>query len=509
MFFKDAEHSLRHPFWAVAARGSVSFDAVLTDELAMAAPTYFWHDYESFGVNPRYDRPSQFAGIRTDFELNVVEEAVMEYCQPALDYVPHPQACLLTGISPQEAQARGWPEPEFIRRVLQELGRAGTCGVGYNSLRFDDELTRHTAWRNFYDPYAREWQNGCSRWDIIDMVRMTYALRPEGINWPRREDGKPSFRLEELAAANDLEQARAHDALSDVHATIALARLIRERQPRLFDYVVSKRDKNSARALLDLEHNTPVLHVSSRFAAEHGCLSAVMPLSLHPTNKNAVLVADLRHDPQPWLDLPPEDLAERIFTPRSDLPEGVERAAIKAVHINKCPVLAPLKTIDAAQAERLALDLNQCHAHFQVLREHLEHLLPSLHLAFSSNEFDAQSDAEQNLYGGFLSGQDRRLCDQVLHTSAEDFDDFELPFEDKRLHDLLFRYRARHYPDSLNDAERDEWARHMSRRLEYAADGGISLDDYDAILNQLSPQADQAELFSALRAWGQQLRAQL
>lgn len=477
----------------------------------MATPTYFWHDYETFGVNPRFDRPSQFAGIRTDLELNVVEEEVMEYCQPTLDYVPHPEACLLTGITPQEAQAKGWPEPEFIRRVLEQLGRPGTCGVGYNSLRFDDEVTRHTAWRNFHDPYAREWRNDCSRWDIIDMVRMTYALRPEGIEWPLREDGKPSFKLEHLAQANNLQQARAHDALSDVHATIDLARLIRDKQPRLYDYVVANRNKQSARSMLDLQSHTPVLHVSSRFPAEQGCLSLVMPLAPHPVNKNAVLVCDLRHDPQAWLDLPPEDLAERIFTPRADLPEGIERAAIKAVHINKCPVLAPVKTLDAAQAKRLALNLDQCREHFKLLKAHVDEVAASLQLVFSQNEFDAINDPEQNLYGGFVGDQDRRLCDQVLQASAEDFTDFELPFTDTRLHDLLFRYRARHYPDSLNAPERDEWARICSRRVEYAADGGISLEQYFGMLDLLASDQDtpQSELVPALKDWGERLRASL
>src|SRR5699024_4482297 len=144
-------------------------------------------------------------------------------------------------------------EPEFIARIVAELSRPGTCGVGYNSLRFDDEVTRHTLWRNFLDPYAREWRDGCSRWDIIDMVRLAYALRPAGIEWPLRADGAPSFRLEDLATANNLEQAQAHDALSDVHATIALARLVRRQQPKLYNYVFENRGKRAAAQLLDLD----------------------------------------------------------------------------------------------------------------------------------------------------------------------------------------------------------------------------------------------------------------
>lgn len=475
----------------------------------MAQRSYLWHDYESFGANPRLDRPAQFAGIRTDLELNVVEEAVIEYCQPCHDVLPQPEACLITGITPQIAQARGWPEPEFIRRVLAELGRPGTCGVGYNSLRFDDELTRHTAWRNFFDPYAREWQNDCSRWDIIDMVRLCYALRPEGIEWPRREDGAPSFRLEELARANGLKQERAHDALSDVEATIALARLIRERQPKLYQFVVAHRDKASARGLLNLQSYEPVVHVSSRFPAEYGCLSLVMPIVAHPVNKNAVLVYDLRQDPESWLDLSPEDLYERIFTPRADLPEDVERVGIKAVHVNRCPVLAPVKTLDAAQAERLQLDLDRCRAHWKAVQGQIEAVRETLTAVFRLGEFEAHSDPEQDLYGGFVSDADRRLCDQVRSLGAEDFVGLELPFADKRLHELLFRYRARHYPESLNEAERDEWARTKSRRIEFAADGGLDLPSYFALLDAARVSPEQQPIIEALRAWGRQVQADL
>ncbi|RLA45884.1 MAG: exodeoxyribonuclease I, partial [Gammaproteobacteria bacterium] len=198
--------------------------------------TFYWHDYETFGVDPSRDRPVQFAGLRTDVDLNVIGEPLVIFARPANDFLPHPQACLVTGISPQQALAEGLPECEFIRRIHEELARPGTCSVGYNSLRFDDEVTRYTLYRNFYDPYAREWQNGNSRWDIIDMVRATCALRPAGIEWPLREDGLPSFRLEDLTSANGISHEAVHDALSDVHATIALARLVKERQPRLYDY---------------------------------------------------------------------------------------------------------------------------------------------------------------------------------------------------------------------------------------------------------------------------------
>ncbi|MEG0558089.1 MAG: exodeoxyribonuclease I, partial [Comamonas sp.] len=210
------------------------------------AHTFFWHDYETFGAQPRYDRPAQFAGIRTDDQLNEIGEPVMWYCQPANDYLPDPQSCLITGITPQRALEDGIPEHEFAALIEAELAQPGTVGVGYNTIRFDDEITRFMFWRNLIDPYAREWQNGCGRWDLLDVVRMVYALRPDGIHWPQKEDGSPSFKLEDLARANGLLHEQAHDALSDVRATIGLARLIRDKQPRLFDFAFGLHKKDGA-----------------------------------------------------------------------------------------------------------------------------------------------------------------------------------------------------------------------------------------------------------------------
>ena len=117
--------------------------------------TFFWHDYETFGRVPRRDRPAQFAGIRTDADLNEIGEPVMHYCQPAPDYLPDPEACLLTGIVPQTCLEKGLPEYQFADAIEAQLAQPGTVGVGYNSIRFDDEVTRHLFWRSLMDPYAR------------------------------------------------------------------------------------------------------------------------------------------------------------------------------------------------------------------------------------------------------------------------------------------------------------------------------------------------------------------
>lgn len=477
----------------------------------MSAFSFYWHDYESFGTHPRLDRPSQFAGLRTNADLEPVGEPLVVYCQPPEDVLPHPMACLVTGITPQQARDRGIPEPDFIGRILQELGAPGTCGVGYNSLRFDDELTRHTAWRNFFDPYAREWQNGCSRWDLIDTVRLVYALRPDGIEWPRREDGAPSFRLEDLAAANKLVQTRAHDALSDVETTIALARLIRDRKPRLWEWVQQHRDKHSVRALLDPARPEIVLHVSQRFPAASGCISPILPLAPHPVNKNAVLCVDLRRPVDDLLQLPPEELADRLFTPAEDLPEGVERLPVKAVHLNRCPVLAPVSTLDAAAAQRLSLDMAECDTRARALVAAQGDVAAKLAALFAAEEREPASDAEQGLYDGFVSDEDRRICDRVRRADADALAALDTPFRDERLNEMLFRYRARHAPASLNEDEVQEWRRWCGNRLAFAPDGGLALEAYVATIDALRAErrGDTAaqDILDALTAWGQELAA--
>jgi exodeoxyribonuclease-1 len=285
----------------------------------MSEPTIFWHDYETWGVDPRRDRAAQFAGIRTNLDLEEVAEPVMFYCKPTTDFLPHPDAVRITGITPQLCDKEGVIEAEFFGRIQEIFSVPGTCGAGYNSIRFDDEVTRFGFYRNFIDPYAREWQNGNNRWDILDLVRMTHALRPEGINWPTREDdsGLSSFRLEHLTAANNIEQVGAHDALVDVRATIDIARLIKSKQPRLYDYFFNLRIKSNVAPLLnthvELGKRKTMLHVSGMFPAELGCISPIVPLLVHPVNKNEIICYDLRHDPSDLLAMNVDEIVENLY----------------------------------------------------------------------------------------------------------------------------------------------------------------------------------------------------
>lgn len=424
--------------------------------------TFYWHDYETWGVNPAVDRPAQFAGLRTTETLEVIGEPLMLYCRPAEDILPQPEACLVTGIAPQKAEAEGVSEAEFMCQVLAQLGQPGTCALGYNTLRFDDEVTRYSAYRNFYDPYEREWQNGNSRWDIIDLVRTCYALRPEGIEWPM-VDGRPSFRLEHLTAANGIGHGNAHDALADVQATIALAKLVKHRQPALFHHLYELRAKQKVAGLFDWQNRKPLLHISSMFKAEQGCASLVLPLAPHPTNKNAVIVVDLLASPEDLIQLDAEAVAARVFTAQAELPEGVARIALKAVHLNKCPVLLPPNALTGPLAKRLGIDLEACERHWQRLLR--EDLTAKVQQVMGRSEFSVRTDPEQQLYDAFIAKQDRTVMAEVREADVNGLRERNFVFADKRLQEMLWRYKARNFSGSLTAREQAQWFEFCQARL--------------------------------------------
>lgn len=475
--------------------------------------TFLWHDYETFGSDSRRDRPVQFAGIRTTLELEIIGEPVMFFGQPPREMPPHPDACLITGITPQQAEREGVNEAEFAARVHEQLAEPGTCGVGYNSLRFDDEFTRQMLYRNFYEPYGREWEHGNSRWDLIDLVRMCEALRPEGIVWPTREDGAPSFKLEHLARVNGLQQERAHDALSDVYALIDLARLIRVRQPRLWDWHFALRRKQRVFELLDVAQMTPLVHVSSRYPANRHCLTLVAPLALHPSRPGEVIVYDLSADPADLIALDDDDIADRVFVSRADLPEGVERIALRTVRANRAPALAPLSVLKDADLTRLQLDPDTCLARAETLRQ-ADGLRDKVQRIYrQASDMPKADDPELALYDGFLPDADKRLLADVRGTPPEQLAERMFPFRDPRYPELLFRYRARNWPHTLTPDERERWDAFRRERLTRpTALTGLTLDDYTARLDALRQDPgmlDRLDLLDQLVAWGEALRADI
>lgn len=460
-------------------------------------PTFYVHDYETFGQRPALDRPAQFAGVRTDLDFNIIETPLVIYCKPADDYLPQPEAVMITGITPQHALANGVNEAEFACQIHQAFNVPGTCILGYNNIRFDDEVSRNIFYRNFYDPYAYSWQGGNSRWDLLDVMRACYALRPDGIVWPENEDGLPSFKLEHLTKANGVEHLQAHDAMSDVHATIAMAKLVKQAQPRLFDYLYQHRSKHKINALIDIAEMTPLVHVSGMFGAARGNTSWVAPLAWHPDNKNAVIMCDLAGDMSPLLELDSDTLRERLYTRRDKLNAQEAAVPLKLVHINKCPVLAPAKTLLPENAERLGIDRQRCLQNLQLLRQNPQVREKVVALFAEAEPFAVSDDVDAQLYNGFFSDADRATMKIILQTDPQNLPALDLTFQDPRLEALLFRFRARNYPNTLTDSEQKRWLEHRREALspERVQDYVMQLEQF---YNQYESDKEKLALLKAL-----------
>lgn len=457
--------------------------------------TLYWYDFEAGGANPRVDRPTQFAGIRTDEELNIIGDPLVHYCQQTPDYLPHPEACLITGITPQKTLQQGIPEARFSDLIHQQFSQPETTIAGYNNIRYDDEMTRFMLYRNFYDPYAYSWQNNNSRWDLVDLVRACYALRPDGIEWPVNDKGLTSFKLEQLSMANNIEHAQAHDAMSDVYATIGMARIIKEQQPKLYAWYWQLRRKAQVQKLLDeaMVQSKALVHVSSHYGTEQGNLSWIYPLAYHPEQANTIIAWRLDKNPENYRNSTTVEIRQLLFTPKNQFAESQERPGLISISINKCPFLAPLNTLTAERALSFNLDWQLAESRLQLLQQDpslRQHLVNAL--IEPADNAPAPDDVEQQLYSGpFFSEQAKSQMEIIRSSSPEQLASLALDWDDARLPELLFRYRARNYPHTLSQPEVERWRQHCKTRLTEGGKHRLSMDEFVLRLEQLAEEHEQ------------------
>ena len=469
--------------------------------------SFYWYDLETSGTSPATDRIVQFAGQRTDADLNPVGAPFATYVKLPPDIVPFPESCLVTRITPQRTLAEGIDEWEAMTELQRIFSVGQTCVAGYNNLRFDDEFLRHALYRNLFDPYAREWRDGNSRWDLIDVARATGALRPEGLEWPS-SDGVPAFGLQALAEANGLEHGTPHEAMSDVRATIALARLLRERQPRLFAYGLTLRSKHAARRLLVPFGKELCVHVSRRIANARYCTAPVVSVAQHPTMDNGIIVADLGRDVAPLVERSAEELRETLFA------EDVEeRPPLKQVRLNRCPFVAPINVLRPVDAKRLGIDAALVEDRRATLRA-----TPGLHEKIArvylrddgDPATDAAADVEERLYDGFTPDPDRNACERLQRELRAHAPWPEPRFTDARLTELAGRLKARIRPSDLGPAERADWHRFVAARLTAEHPRRLTVAAYrKEVADRLDADMDAAErgVLQALEAYGAELEA--
>lgn len=473
------------------------------------AASFFFYDLETSGFDPRSARIMQFAGQRTDMELNPIGDPVNELIKLTQDVLPSPEAILVTGITPQQTVADGLTEAEFLKLFYAQVVQPDTIFVGFNSVRFDDEFMRFLHWRNLYDPYEWAWTNNCSRWDILDLVRMTRALRPEGINWPVTAEGKPTNRLELLAKENGLDHDHAHDALSDVSATIAVAKLIRKTQPDLFNYLLNVRTKQAAAKLVD--SGTPFVYTSGRYPSEALHTTAAVLLTNHP-QPGSGLVYDLRFDPTPYLKMTVPQLVDAWrYTSDSTTP----RLPVKTMKYNRCPAVAPLGVIkDVAAQERINLSLDAVAKHLAILNngketltKHVLAALKQLNLEREDQQINTISPVDGRLYEKFISSRDKQIMQAIRDAKPEEFTPLAKDLQDERLTELVPLYKARNFPTSLDADERAAWEAYCHLQI---FDGGPASKlaqyfDTLAALAETHTTSDQKFILEELQLYGQSI----
>ncbi len=443
---------------------------------------FFFYDLETSGLNPRSDRIMQFAGWRTDMDLNPIDDPVNLLVKMSEDTLPSPGAVMVTKITPQSTLQDGFTEAEFCKYITDEIFTPGTIAVGYNSVRFDDEFMRNIFWRCFYDPYEWQWKDGRSKWDLLDVVRMTRALRPEGINWPFTDDGKATNRLELMTKENNISHEHAHDALSDVEALISVTRLIKEKQPQLYGWLFKMRDKKAVQQLVNLEKPAPFVYSSGRYSSEYNKTTVAYPIA--PAKNGNVLVFDLRYN----LD---ELLAqeEPKFFP-----------TVKEMKYNHCPAVAPLGVLEQGDGwQKIGLEKSQIEKNLKSLLAHPEFVEQMRTENEEREEFPPAVDPESALYDGFLDNTDKTRCAAVRRATLNDLADFHPDFHDPRLPDLLLHYKARNFERALTESERAKWEEYRMGRIKAAQ------NQYIKEIQQFAAAGKDPFILEELQLWYQSI----
>jgi exodeoxyribonuclease-1 len=476
------------------------------------AASFFFYDLETTGTNPREDRIMQFAGQRTDVDFNPIGEPVNLLIKLTPEVVPSPDAIMLTGITPQSTLQDGLTEHEFLQEFYDSVVQPDTVFLGFNTVRFDDEFMRYLHYRNFYDAYEWQWCDKCSRWDILDLVRMTRALRPEGIEWPFREDGAPTNRLELMTKLNGLDHDHAHDALSDVWATIAVAKLIRDKQPKLFEHLLKTRSKREVHAIV--ESGQVFTYTSGKYPKEVLHTTAAVLLAPQPgeANKDCLLVYDLRHDPTPFINMSVDEIVDAWSWSRD---REKLRLPVKTLKCNRCPAVVPGFPKDTATQDRLQLSQDTATKHLQILNKHKDELTSKVLQALDrlnqdrSEKFAAENDCDCQLYDSMIQDDDKPVMRAIRGTKPAEIMEYQGKLRDKRLQQILPRYKARNFPNALDTDERQEWDKFCYHRLMDGGDNG-RLGRYFKRLEELAAKSealseDQRYLLEELQLYGESI----
>ncbi|UOY04296.1 exodeoxyribonuclease I [Candidatus Blochmanniella pennsylvanica] len=462
----------------------------------VSQPSFFIYDYETFGINPALDRPAQFAGIRTNNTLKPIEKEKIFFCRLSNDYLPDPQSVLITGIAPQDTLRHGLIESEFARRIHQLFCIPKTCILGYNNIHFDDEFSRNIFYRNFHDPYLWAYQRGNSRWDLLHVLRACYSLCPNGITWPLNIQNKPSFRLKDLTQANAIKHLSAHDAMSDVYATLELTKLIKEAQPQLFQFLFDHRTKYQLQKIIDLDTMNPLIFIMNKINNKYkNFITYIAPISRHPINPNILIACDLNGNIDNLVNLNINTIYQKLYSNHITIYDILKKIPLRFIRLNACPILIPINffeknNINTTYTMQLSTNYRYCLKNLNFIRMHensvyLRNKINTLYTIIGSyiNQQNIYNNlhVDSQLYHRLFNNSDRKIIESIRRTHSKELKNLCTDHVDTRLKPLLFYYRARNFPNTLNYQEQKKWLNYKKNKL-FNTDQSKSYNDK---LNQL------------------------
>lgn len=441
--------------------------------------SFIFYDYETFGIDTALDKPAQFACIKTDINLNIISDPQYFYCFPSDDYMPNPDSVLITGITPQYTQKHGTNECNFSKRIYDIFTKYNTCIIGYNNIHFDDEITRNIFYRNFFDPYEWSWKNGNSRWDLINVLRACYALRPNGIKWPKNKFGHTSFKLSDLTKINNIDHINAHDALSDVYATIEMAKIVKKKQPKLFDFYFLNRKTRQVAKMIDLKKFKPIIYVSNIFGINRYNMSFILPIAHHKNNKNILISIDLYKNVEELILF-----CKKISFDNFSI-KKLFNLGVVLLHLNRCPILAPIQIIRKQDYSRLNCNIDSYESKICIIKKNKNFVKNIQDLLLKENVFDNSSNVDQQMYNSFFGINDRNSIKKIRNTHPIFLKNLNINFYDARLKMLFFRYRARNFFNILNNSEKKIWLKYCLTILNPS-----SLKKYESTIRCLIDKHD-------------------
>lgn len=419
---------------------------------------YLFYDYETSGRSEKFDQVFQFAAIETDENFNQLSQPIEFFCRPRRDVLPSPHAIKVNQIDISELNSKGLSEFEFSKKVADTLtGSGNQCIVGYNSKNFDNEFTRYLLYRNFQDPYAWSYLNGNSCLDIFDIICLGYSIDRLIDIQVNSGDGNDSLKLENLARWNGLDHDDAHNAVSDVYATIQLAKLVNERCPKLFKHALSLRNVNTTREIVNAQ--TGFFRSSVFNGYERRFLSLHTRICDHPTINNSVICWNLLNDPLPILDLGAEEIRRQMYSKKEYRTIGV---GFDSLRLNKSPMV-----VSFSEAEKnLVAEHGTCLRNLESVQRNMNSLTVLARDVFTSIMPEVDPDAD--LYAGDYFGETRMDAAMCNAVRSDPLTVNDLAFRSIRLHRLFRRLKARNFFDQLTDPERDQFLSYCSEKFACA-----------------------------------------